>query len=310
MSWITENLPFKVLSIALALFIWYLAKQGGEKIEMGFYVPLILSDLPSNMEVASETPSLSVLVRTTRRRSRDLTPSDIQAQLNLHKVEPGTVSYPITHKNILIPDGVTIVRITPPQVELKIESVIEKTLPVSVKTVGQIPKGYFLKQITVDPPMVDVRGPKSLLDSVDQLFTKTIPLDSVTRSTEVTVHLDLPSNKMQITNNDNNIYTAQVEVVGLPSKKNMEQIPIILQNSIYEAKVTPSTFNLQLEGPIDVLEKLDVSQLSGVIDLSHYSPGHYTVKPIVVLPNGQVRVTRQWPEVTLWVKRKNRSVAP
>ena len=158
LSWFSENLGFKGLSILLALFVWYLAKQVGEPIQMSFFTPVVFKNLPPNFQVSSDPPQVNISART-KSRGGSLNPLEVQAVLDLSSVQDGQVDYVLTESNIIAPVDILITRITPPKVILSIEELIEKTLPVQVRHRGKVQKGFLLDSIEITPLSVQVRGP-------------------------------------------------------------------------------------------------------------------------------------------------------
>jgi hypothetical protein len=72
----------------------------------------------------------------------------------------------------------------------------------------------------------------------------------------------------------------------------------------YVSVINPGTFNVFVEGPEDLIQKLNLDQLYGEIDLSTFEPGEYPkVTPKVVKPDG-ITVLQQWPIVSVWVKNE------
>ncbi|MBF0240786.1 MAG: hypothetical protein HQM12_24075, partial [SAR324 cluster bacterium] len=67
--------------------------------------------------------------------------------------------------------------------------------------------------------------------------------------------------------------------------------------------INPPTFNLQVEGPADIVEHLDPTQIYGVVDLTDYKPGTAKVIPTPVVPK-EITIFKQWPPISLWVKRQ------
>jgi hypothetical protein len=56
-----------------------------------------------------------------------------------------------------------------------------------------------------------------------------------------------------------------------------------------------------VEGPEELVNNLEISQIHGTIDLVEYKPGSYWVQPEAVLPEG-ISLLQQWPKISLWVK--------
>ena len=303
LSWFSENLGFKGLSILLALFVWYLAKQVGEPIQMSFFAPVVFKNLPPNFQVSSDPPQVNISART-KSRGGSLNPLEVQAVLDLSSVQDGQVDYVLTESNIIAPVDIQITRITPPKVMLSIEELIEKTLPVQVRRQGEVQKGFLLDSIEITPPFVRVRGAKSQLASLETVATMVIDLSELNHSTEMIIQLDLPPHSLQILDEGVEFYTAQVNLRSLPVKKRFDNVPVYLRNTAYVSVINPNVFNIFVEGPAEVVKSLNASGLYGVIDLRKYKPGVYNkVKPAPILPE-EVNILEQWPPISLWVKKE------
>ncbi|MBF0279160.1 MAG: hypothetical protein HQM13_15285 [SAR324 cluster bacterium] len=302
MLFIRKFLPFSLLSFFLAVFVWYLAKQGAESVEISFFVPLVFKNLPPNMQITSDLPSvISVSGRITRRHSSDFNPAGLQAVVDLTNAESGIFQYTLKKQNIPTPDTVTIVQINPSQVDLFIEEIAEKTVTIRPRFQGQMKSGKILQGIDVEPNTVRLTGPKTILETVDWIFTSDIDLENINQTAAMIVRLNLPNPKLQFLNQDVDAYIAHIKVANLPITRKFEDVAIYLTNQTYITLINPKTFTLYVEGPEEILKDLDSSQLYGSIDLSNYEPGSHKVQPEAVLPQG-IETLQQWPIISLWVK--------
>ncbi len=169
----TENLPEKVFSLLLALALWGYV-TGQEKIEMGFVVPLETTKLPANLEITSPLPrSVTLRLRGAPGRLNSLKPSDVRVLLDLKNLTPGVHDKPITEKDVVLPEGVTLVRVIPPSIEITCGTLVEREVPVVVK--WRTPPSKHLK-ITVVPPMVKVKGVNTIMEKVRAVATYPIEI--------------------------------------------------------------------------------------------------------------------------------------
>lgn len=294
-----DNFSFKLLAFCITVFIWYVAKYNAVTEEMSFFVPLVFKNLPANMQITSDVPSLvNVSVQITRRRGKPFNPSEVQAVINLSNTSPGRVKTEIPKENFIAPEEVQILAVRPSQLELTIVEVIEKTLPIYPRYHGQLPQDYLLQNIQIDPATVVVRGPRSTLDELNSIYTSEINIDGITNSQNIPVSLELPDKNVEFKDEDVEFYTARIVITSLPMRKRFEEVPIYVHNKTHVYNYAPKLFNLFLEGPKRLLENMDSSQLYGIIDMNKYPPGTYDIQPEVVVPN-DVTVLEQWPSIAL-----------
>ncbi len=63
------NISFKVLAVILATFVWFLARQSGETIQMSFYAPVVFKNVSPVFQVNSDPPQINIVVLTNNRES-------------------------------------------------------------------------------------------------------------------------------------------------------------------------------------------------------------------------------------------------
>ncbi len=307
---IKKILPFALLSFLLASFVWFLAKQGGESVEISFFVPLVFINLPAHMQITSDVPSVvSVSGRILRRYRNNFNPSALQATVDLTNARSGLYQYTLTEQNIPISESISVAHIIPAQIELMIEEMIEKQLTIRARYQGQLQSGKILRGIQIFPGTVKVKGPQSVLQSIDAVFTNEIDLQDINSSLEMIVSLDLPDPNLQISDDGIDSYIANVMVSSLSVRKRFDNVEILLLNQNYVSVTNPTEFNLFVEGPEELVNNLEPSQIYGTIDLVQYKPGSYWVQPEAILPEG-ISLLQQWPKISLWVKPTKLSPDP
>ena len=296
------NISFKVLAVILATFVWFLARQSGETIQMSFYAPIVFKNVSPVFQVNSDPPQINIVVLTNSRQS--FNPQEIQAVLDLKNAEEGTLSYVLTERNILTPVKVEITRIHPSQITVNIEELIEKSFSIKPRYQGTPKRGYLLGDIKMVPDTLMMRGPRSILEKLEHISTHEIELENLKESVSMRVELELPEGNIQILNKNIDYYSAEVTINSLPIRKRFDNVPVFLRNAEYVSIINPNTFNIFVEGAEDLINEIKIDDLLGEIDLSSYEPGEYPkVSPKVITPPG-INVLQQWPIVSLWVKNE------
>ena len=186
----SENIPEKIVSVLLALALWAYV-TGQEKIEMGFVVPLETTKLPPNLEITSPIPrSVTLRLRGAPGRLNSLKPADVRVLLNLKDLTPGIHEKPITDKEVVLPEGVTLVRVTPPSIEITCDTLEEREVPVVVKWRVPPPRGL---KISVVPPKVKIKGVKSLMEKIKAVATYPVDIPKTQfKKKEITTPLEPP----------------------------------------------------------------------------------------------------------------------
>ena len=160
-----RNLEFKILSIVLAVIFWlWINSQVDTSISTknSLNVPLDIRNQPANLVIVSNIPPITVRINNTQ----GVSVSDLYAYVDLTGAVPGQHSFEVKMNT---PQGVTIESISPKTVILTLDLVKDKILPVDVSITGKPEKGFVVGEYQVNPSVVNVRGPTSILDKLESV---------------------------------------------------------------------------------------------------------------------------------------------
>jgi len=168
-----SNFGLKVLAIVIAVGLWV---AGHRDVERAVEVPVEFRNIPSDLMVLDNRVDYVVLrLMGPRTLVSTLDAGDLKLNLDLDGAKAGSVSYPLNSTSFNIPRGVTIARITPPVVHLRLEPMIKRMLPVTVRFVNKPPAGQRIGETSVEPESVSVLGPA---EEVRRLVSiETLPID-------------------------------------------------------------------------------------------------------------------------------------
>jgi len=190
-----KNWGLKLFSFLLALLLW-LTFFPEEKLysEKTLTIPLILHNTPPQMEVVEKPPqTVDVTIRAPRRLLSEITPANVQAELDLMDVQVNQQDFPLSPDMVFIPVGAEVKEIFPSQVRLKLENIKEVEMDVEVIFTGDLPEGLIITDTRVVPAKVTIRGPESKFRDEYRLRTSPIDRSALTESREIEVNLILPS---------------------------------------------------------------------------------------------------------------------
>lgn len=121
MTWLYRNWELKVAALALAASLWVFVTTS-EKGEIVLSAPVELDALPPGLQVAGERPeSVDVQLHGLRAVLGRLGPEHVRARVSLAGVRPGEVVLRLLPEQIVVPAGVTVLRVSPSRVRLVIE---------------------------------------------------------------------------------------------------------------------------------------------------------------------------------------------
>jgi YbbR domain-containing protein len=195
---IVRNWGLKLLALVLAFFLW-LALMPEEKIfsEKSLNAPLELRNLSAEFEIVEKPQAtVEVTLRAPNRLLGVVSPSDIQAVLDLERASVNQEDYPLNPDMIVVPAGAKAVRVFPNKVRVKIEKGKEDMMQVQPAFVGKLRSSWTVEVI---PSKVFVRGPESKFGAKDRIRTSPIDVTGLTQTTVFEVDLILPKPELRFT---------------------------------------------------------------------------------------------------------------
>jgi len=182
-----RNLGYKIVSLLLAILFWlWVTNMGSTQTLSGDQtlngVLLVTKNLPENSVVMTKIPSVRVRLQGT---NPSINVKDLYTYVDLTGATPGEHQYEIKMDPI---PGIQIVELTPKSVTLSIDTVQEKMLPVQSNISGSPAEGMEVGNPIIKPSVVNVRGPGSVLASLDKVVVEMNvagATDSITKSLPV-----------------------------------------------------------------------------------------------------------------------------
>jgi hypothetical protein len=112
-TYIFANAGLKLLALAISFLLWstYTAEPPAE---VGFQVPLEFTNMPAQLEMTGDVPSVvQVRIRGRSALLRRMVPADLNIRIDLHNGKAGDNPLQITPQTVGIPFGATVVGLSP-----------------------------------------------------------------------------------------------------------------------------------------------------------------------------------------------------
>jgi DNA integrity scanning protein DisA with diadenylate cyclase activity len=162
---------------------------------------LITLDIP--VEYMKRDPGLEIIetsVNTVRLELsgsgaliKSIRPDQVKVQLDLSKGVTGANTFAITPKDVSLPPGVELRTVRPAAVEVTLDVLAKKELPVQVDWAGKLSQGLTVIQTKISPEKVQVTGPKRFLEKLSTLYTEKVYVDHIDKSGTLTSQIVLPA---------------------------------------------------------------------------------------------------------------------
>ncbi|CAN5768986.1 hypothetical protein BH24CHL6_BH24CHL6_14340 [soil metagenome] len=182
------------------------------------------------------------------------------------------------------------VELEPSRANVRITVAVElatRTLAVVPAIVGELPPGYAISSVVVDPLTVTVSGSEDEVTRLESAQTDLIDVSGRTRDFETTLGLDLPE---QV----DTVGSAQVRVTVTISQQSGSRTylsGLLLTGASPELTYTLAVtqVSITLAGPLAELDNVDSAQLVAQVDVTDLQAGTHLL-PVTLAPPGGLQV--------------------
>lgn len=276
-----DNFGLKIFSFIVAVGVWFFVVIAN-KPELNFVVPLEFENIPENMELMGEGDyELEVKVKGKQSLLSTLSARQIEAVLDLTNTKAGEHVHYIFPEQINLPAGLKASRVVPNKVKFKLETFMERLLPVEPVIVGIPAEGYEIKEVVVFPKDVRVVGAQSLVESLKSVRTASLNITGFDTSVSKKLELLPLPDKLEFSNGS----TVEVRaIIGEKSEEKEFTVPIQFSPVRWKAVVEPVDVKIKAKGPISRIRALKATEIIAVIDLIELKPEQVDLEVKVQLP--------------------------
>ena len=168
-----NDLKLKILSIIVAIFMWtFVINTTNPTVNKSYRnIPVVIrkqDDLEKKGYTIigkDESYATNVKLKGSREKLLSLRSENIYASVDISDLKEGVQSLDI---EVDIPSGVSVDEIEPGEINLNIQKVIEKTMPVNLIFSDEIKDGRIVEVNELSPKEVTVKGPASIINKIDR----------------------------------------------------------------------------------------------------------------------------------------------
>ncbi len=189
-----------LISLFCITGIWLSFSRGMETLAT-HEIPVEFMNPDQKMEIISSSASnIKLLISGAKPLINSIKPEQINIKLNLSQSVVGVNKLSVTKENILLPPGIRLKKIEPSELDITLDTLIEKELPIQPNWIGKLPRGGVMKEAKAIPQTVRVIGGGLSLRDISTIFTEPISLDNLTESGTATVGLVLNPASLKLKN--------------------------------------------------------------------------------------------------------------
>jgi len=262
-----DNAPLKFVALVLALTLFILV-HSDEGVYTGVNVGVSYT-LGNDQVLVQPPPSyVGVTVRGSRRAIRRLDESEID-RIRIDLTNHTGTEFEFREDMIHLPDGLEFVRFSPTSFPTEFQERKDRTLPVRIKTKGQLPPGYLIDRIIASPQEVEVSGGNTVLSKIDEVWTHPIGLSGKTKSFRATANLISPHEFVELgitaVTVDVTIREQQVtKVIGSVTLK-IEAGPGMTDDSRRRFVASPANVSVTLRGAANLVRSISPKDMKASV---------------------------------------------
>ncbi len=168
-----KNLGLKALALGLAVALWWFV-AGESKVQVGFVVPLEIRSVPAGMTITNKVErQVEVRLSGPPYLLGTLQQAEISAAIDLSNARPGRQVMHLNDSSIKVPPGIKVQRVYPNAIEVSLERLERRRVPLYVKLSGSSESRRRITKIEIVPPSMEV---EALPDEFSRLESLPVPV--------------------------------------------------------------------------------------------------------------------------------------
>ncbi len=212
-----EKLEFATAAVVSVLFIaaiWFSFTRGVDTL-ITIEAHLEYMNRSQNMEIL-DTSANSVLLDLSGSSTLldNIGPNQVKVTVDLSEGTVGRNTFPIPAEKISLPPGVFFRNVRPPSVDVTLDKLIKKQLPVQVDWVGKLAEGLSISSVDIEPAKIVVVGGSLILKDIATIYTEPVSLDTIKKSGSMTVRTILSQPSLKYDSSAPERVTIEYEVVA------------------------------------------------------------------------------------------------
>ncbi len=181
-------------ALLIAVLLWFQVHGQGES-TVSMDVSLQLRGLPDNMVLINDLPDhVKITVSGLQARLKLLDESKLFLVIPANDVrEPGVFTRPVDAGTLLLPPGLTVDKVQPDRLKLQVDRLVKKTVAVEVRF--DLPEGWQVHQVTIQPSEVTLTGPEIWLEPLESVPTEALRPPLIPGAVNMKANIVIPAEK-------------------------------------------------------------------------------------------------------------------
>ena len=187
-----------LFSIVFTTGVWLSVSRGVDTL-VTLEIPVEYMNRDPAMEiVTTSVNTVSLELEGSGALIKSIKPDQVQVRMDLSDSKAGENTFSISRKNISLPPGIVLKDVTPASVDVNLDILMKKKLPVQIDWVGRLPDHFILVEAKVEPDTVEIIGGRRMLEDMTTLYTEKVSLDNLEVEGTITANVALNPASLKI----------------------------------------------------------------------------------------------------------------
>ena len=248
---LTQHLPFKIVSVLLALVLYLFVMQEREG-ERELIVPVAVTAEPSDFVLLTKIPDLRVVVagrtRNLARLGHELLP---EIELSFDRIYP---HWRFSPSDIRLPGGLEVVSIIPESIDLHFAPKLTREVPIIVNMQGEPPTGYNITA-SASPPTLRVDGPATQIEGLQEVHTQPVDVSTLREDTVQTVVLERLDSQVHYDRDIRVLVSFHMDINWTSVR--VSDVPVSVSGPEGRFELDRQFVSVRLRGPQTVIDSID-----------------------------------------------------
>jgi hypothetical protein len=181
-----------ILSLMIVGGIWSSLSLGVVRTLTTVNAPIEYIRGNPDMEIIeTSATAVSIQISGSRALINTISPNQVKVRFDLTEAQAGRNIITVQENHISLPPGAKINKIDPASVEIMIDILGRKELPLQVDWHGRLPEGILVQDVRLNPETIEVTGGQLLLDRLAAIYTEKVAVDNLQASGSIQVAIAL-----------------------------------------------------------------------------------------------------------------------
>lgn len=224
-----HNFLKKIIALVAAFCMWFFVMiEQDPEIEDTYTVPLTISNAPYEFIPLCDVKTVTIDTRAPRSNFVKYDANAFRVYANLEGLGEG--EHQITPR-VIMPQGFELAETKPEVIKVKLDPLIERQMPIELRTVGNVPADAFVRDTVKSMDMVTVVGPKTFVEQVVKVYGN-VNLAGSSSSFEIQIPMNAVDDKDNVVQRVRVVPSVITVSVDIESGVKKRIVPVIAELSV------------------------------------------------------------------------------